>query len=42
MRHVTRVIAHNLGDITAAFLFPIFCAVADAMWGAPQRGSTTE
>lgn len=30
-------ISHELGSITAAFLFPIFSAVADVAWGPEEE-----
>ena len=36
-RHLNRLVVHEAGDLTAAFLVRVFCALADAFWGKVDR-----
>jgi hypothetical protein len=31
-----RTAAHYAGDLTAAFLYPVFAAMFDALWGSQR------
>ena len=37
MPHPFRVIAHHAGDLTAAFMYPVFAALFDALWGRNEH-----